>query len=223
MTNEILWIIFAIVNFSMVTFIYRTFGKQGLFVWIGMSTVIANIQVTKTIEMFGLTATLGNIIYGTAFLATDILNEKYGKEDAKRAVWLGFFTLISMTVMMKIALLFTPAPDDFAHDALATLFDVMPRVALGSLLAYLVSQYFDVWIYAKLKEKFPQDKWLWVRNNGSTMISQLLDSLVFCLVAFYGEFPANVWLEVFMTTYIIKFLVAALDTPFLYVAKKFHQ
>ncbi|KGP71110.1 queuosine precursor transporter [Pontibacillus yanchengensis] len=223
MINEVLWIVFALVNFTMVTIIYRIFGKQGLFVWIGMSTVVANIQVAKTIEMFGLTATLGNIIYGTAFLATDILNEKYGKKDAKQAVWLGFFTLISMTIMMQIALQFTPGPDDFAHEALTTLFSFLPRVAIGSLLAYLVSQYFDVWIYAKLKAVFPADKWLWVRNNGSTMISQLLDSLVFCLIAFYGKFPPAVWFEVFMTTYFIKFIVAALDTPFLYIAKKFHR
>ncbi|MFC0523226.1 queuosine precursor transporter [Pontibacillus salicampi] len=221
MINEVLWIVFALINFTMVTIIYRIFGKQGLFVWIGMSTVVANIQVVKTIEMFGLTATLGNIIYGTAFLATDILNEKYGKQEAKRAVWLGFATLISMTVMMQISLYFTPAPNDVAQGAMKTLFEFLPRVAGGSLLAYIVSQYVDVLIYAKLKALLPDNKWLWLRNNGSTMISQLLDSFVFCFVAFFGEFPANVWFEIFITTYFIKFIVAALDTPFLYLAKQF--
>lgn len=207
----------------MLTLIYKGFGRQGLFVWIGMATVVANIQVTKTIEMFGLTATLGNIIYGTVFLATDILNEKYGKQEAKKAVWLGFFTLISMTVMMQIAVKwFTPVGSE-VQTALETIFGLLPRVAAGSLLAYIVSQYVDVFIYSKLKSRFAGDRFLWVRNNGSTMISQLLDSFVFTLVAFLGEVPTNVWFEIFLTTYVIKFIVAALDTPFLYLAKRFNK
>ncbi|WP_010530781.1 queuosine precursor transporter [Lentibacillus jeotgali] len=219
MPNEIIWIIFALINFSLLLIFYRLFGKMGLFVWVGMATVVANIQVLKTVELFGLTATLGNILYGTAFLATDIMNEKYGRQDAKKAVWLGFSTLITMIIMMQIALQFQPGPDDFAHGALATLFEVIPRVALGSLVAYIVSQYFDVWIYNKIRSLFPSDKFLWIRNNGSTAISQLLDSVVFCSIAFLGEYPFSVWLEVLMTTYFIKFIVALVDTPFMYIAK----
>ncbi|MBW9235682.1 queuosine precursor transporter, partial [Leptospira santarosai] len=71
-------------------------------------------QVTKLIEIFGLTATLGNAIYGSIFLVTDILNEKYGKKEAKKAVWLGFISLLMMTVIMQMVLLFEPAADDFA-------------------------------------------------------------------------------------------------------------
>ncbi|SET31825.1 hypothetical protein SAMN05421676_10421 [Salinibacillus kushneri] len=219
MINEWLWLGFAIINFAMILTIYKLFGKPGLFVWIGMSTVVANIQVLKTIELFGITATLGNIIYGTAFLATDILNEKYGKSDAKKAVWLGFFTLITMTIMMQIALQFVPAESDTVQGALQTLFDLVPQVALGSLAAYMVSQYFDVWIFSKIKNKFPADKYFWLRNNGSTMVSQLLDSLVFCGIAFYGM-PWSVWIEIFISTYFIKFIVSFLDTPFFYLAKK---
>ncbi|SDL68162.1 queuosine precursor transporter [Sediminibacillus halophilus] len=223
MQNEILWILFALINFVMLLVVYRIFGKPGLFVWIGMSTVVANIQVVKTIELFGLTATLGNIIYGTAFLATDILNEKYGKQEAKKAVWLGFSTLIAMTLMMQVALLFKPGVDDIAQEAMETLFGLAPKIAAGSLAAYIISQYFDVWIYAQLKRIFPDSKYLWLRNNGSTMVSQLLDSAVFCGIAFFGEYPPGVWMEIFFTTYIIKFLVAAIDTPFLYWAKRMHN
>ncbi|UOQ93528.1 queuosine precursor transporter [Halobacillus shinanisalinarum] len=220
MSNESLWILFALVNFSLLLGIYRLFGKPGLFVWIGMSTVIANIQVVKTIELFGLTATLGNIIYGTVFLATDILNEKYGKHVAKKAVWMGFSTLIIMTIMMQAAIHFTPGQSDIAQPALETLFGIAPQIALGSLTAFICSQYVDVWLYSKIKRIFPSDRSLWVRNNGSTMISQLLDSAIFCGIAFYGLYPLDVWFEIFLTTYLIKFIVAVLDTPFLYAAKK---
>ncbi|SDO91922.1 queuosine precursor transporter [Halobacillus sp. SY10] len=220
MSNEVLWILFALINFALLIGVYRLFGKPGLFVWIGMSTVLANIQVVKTVEMFGLNATLGNIVYGTAFLATDILNEKYGKKEARKAVWMGFSTLIIMTIIMQFAILFNPGENDIAQPALQALFGLVPRIALGSMLAYIVSQYFDVWLYAKLKKLFPSDRALWIRNNGSTMISQLLDTSIFCFIAFFGLYPFEVWLEIFITTYIIKFIVAALDTPFFYMAKK---
>ncbi|KAF0826039.1 queuosine precursor transporter [Cytobacillus firmus] len=221
MFNEWFGLLFAIINFILVLAMYRLFGKTGLFVWIGFSTVMANLQVVKTIEMFGLTATLGNAMYGTAFLVTDILNEKYGKEEAKKAVWLGFFTLLSMTLIMQMVLMFKPHETDFAQESLSTLFSVLPRIAAGSLAAYLVSQFTDVYIFTYLKKKFPKDGQFWIRNNGSTMISQLLDTLVFTSIAFLGVFPLEEWIQIFITTYLLKFIVAVLDTPFGYIAKRF--
>lgn len=223
MSNEWLWMIFAFINFGLLLTMYRLFGKSGLFVWIGMSTVVANIQVVKTVELFGLNATLGNILYGTAFLATDILNEKYGKKEARKAVWMGFSTLILLTMIMQFALLFTPGENDIAQPALETLFGIVPSIAIGSLTAYIISQYFDVWLYARLKKVFTSDRTLWIRNNGSTMVSQLVDTAIFCSIAFYGLYPIDVWFEIFLTTYLIKFVVAALDTPFLYLAKRWNK
>ncbi|WP_194841983.1 queuosine precursor transporter [Gracilibacillus salitolerans] len=220
MSNELLWIIFAIINFALLLFMYRVFGKAGLFVWIGMSTVIANIQVLKTVEMLGLVATLGNITYGTVFLATDILNENHGKKEAKKAVWMGFSSLLIMTIVMQFVLRFTPHADDFAQGSLETIFELIPNISIGSMLAYVVSQYIDVWIYGKIKQLLPSNKYLWIRNNGSTMISQFIDTLIFCSIAFYDVHQFDVWLNILFTTYIIKFVVSALDTPFLYIAKK---
>lgn len=221
MFNEWFGLIFVIVNFVFLLAFYRLFGKTGLFVWIGFSTVLANLQVVKTIEIFGLTATLGNAMYGSAFLVTDILNEKYGKEEAKKAVWLGFFTLLSMTVLMQMVLLFKPHEIDFAQEHLSALFGILPRIALGSLCAYLVSQFADVYIFSYLKKKFPSDRQFWIRNNGSTMISQLLDTIVFTSIAFLGVYPFEEWIQIFITTYLLKFIIAGLDTPFGYIAKRF--
>jgi queuosine precursor transporter len=223
MSNELLWILFAILNFSILLVMYRMFGKAGLFVWIGMSTVIANIQVLKTVEMFGLTATLGNIMYGTVFLATDILNENHGKKDAKKAVWMGFSTLLIMTILMQVVLTFVPHESDTMQDSLEAIFSVIPNIAIGSMAAFLVSQYIDVYLYSKIKEKLPAHKYLWIRNNGSTMISQLVDTFIFCSIAFYNLYSFSVWLEIFITTYVIKFVVSAIDTPFLYISKKINK
>ncbi|MFD2680610.1 queuosine precursor transporter [Bacillus seohaeanensis] len=221
MFNEWFGLLFVLINFILVLIMYRLFGRNGLFAWIGISTILANLQVIKTIEIFGLTATLGNAMYGTAFLVTDILNEKYGKKDAQKAVWLGFFSLLIMTIIMQLALLFQPHPDDIAQESLATIFGFIPRIALGSLAAYLVSQFTDVYIFTYLKKKFPKDSQFWIRNNGSTMISQLLDTLVFTSIAFIGQFPFSIWIEIFLTTYILKWIVSLLDTPFGYIAKRF--
>ncbi|MFP7477408.1 queuosine precursor transporter [Terribacillus saccharophilus] len=223
MNNDLLWIVFSIINFVLLLIMYRLFGRLGLFVWVGMATVLANIQVTKTIELFGLTATMGNIIYGTIFLASDILNENYGKKIARKAVGLGFATLIIMTIIMQVVLVFDPAPSDIAQTSLSTIFGFLPRVALGSLIAFGISQYVDVWLYALIKRILPDDKFLWVRNNGSTMLSQLLDTLVFCTIAFAGIYEGSVWFEIFISTYLLKFVVSIISTPFLYGAKRMYK
>ncbi|SNZ10281.1 hypothetical protein SAMN05421503_1657 [Terribacillus aidingensis] len=220
MNNEILWILFAVINFILLLIMYRLFGRLGLFVWVGMATVVANIQVTKTIELFGLTATMGNIMFGTIFLASDILNENYGKKAARKVVGLGFASLISMTLIMQGVLLFDPAESDFAQGSLSTIFGFIPRITLGSLLAFGISQYIDVWLYALVKRLLPDDKYLWVRNNGSTMFSQLIDTLVFCTIAFAGTYEWSVWIEIFISTYVLKFIVSIISTPFLYGAKR---
>lgn len=217
MENELLWVVLVLLNFGLILLSYKLFGKRGLFVWVGFSIVVANIQVLKTIEIFGFVATLGNIIYGTTYLATDILSEKYGKDEAKEAVWIGFFTMISSTLIMWLCLKFIPHSSDFAQQSLETIFSVMPRIALGSLTAYLISNLHDVWAYHFWKNKFDT---VWIQNNLSTMTSQLIDSIIFCVIAFWGQYPIGVFMQILFTTYIIKWVVAALDTPFVYIAKK---
>lgn len=220
MTNECLWLIMLAVNFGLIIGVYRFFGRVGLYAWIPISVVVANVQVLKTVELFGVVCTLGNILYAGSFLATDILNENYGTEDARKGVFIGFFSMISMTVLMQIAIWFSPHSSDFAHEALSTVFGIMPRLAGASLAAYLLSQSHDVWAYNFWRNRFPETRWIWLRNNASTMVSQLIDSVVFTIAAFWGVFPSAVLWEIFWTTYLFKWIVAAFDTPFLYLANR---
>ena len=220
MSNEVLWFVFAIVNFVLMLGMYKLFGKTGLFVWVGVATLIANIQVTKNITLFGISATLGNIMYGTIFLATDALNEIFGKKAAKKAVYFGFYILLATLVIMQLALRFIPNDFDIAHGALSTIFGFFPRIVIGSLTAFLISQLLDVHLYQKIRARHPGDKFLWLRNNGSTMISQLIDTLIFVPIAFLFTYDFQVVVEIFISTYVIKLLVAFLDTPFLYLMKK---
>lgn len=223
MPNEVLWFILMIVNFVGILLFYRFFGKTGLYIWTAIAAIVANIQVVKTVELFGFVATLGNIVYGTTFLVTDILSENHGKKEARKAVVVGFISLITMTILMQLALMFKPDASDFSQEALTTIFSFMPRIVIASLTAYWLSQLHDIWAYHMWKNKFPQKKFLWMRNNFSTMISQLIDSIVFCFIAFWGVFELDIFWSILWTTYIFKWIVAAADTPFLYIAKSMHD
>lgn len=219
--NNLFWFVFAIVNFTLIITIYKLFGRLGLFTWIAIGTFVANIQVIKMVDLFGFKpATLGNIMYGTIFLATDCLTEKYGKKDAQKSVYLSFFILIAMTIVMQLALQFKPSPHDFMQEHLEAIFDFVPRVVLGSLAAYITSQLLDIFLFTKIKEKLPSTKHLWVRNNVSTIISQLVDTAIFVTIAFIGTVEASALLQIFLSTFVIKVIVALLDTPFIYLMKK---
>jgi len=217
MTNELLWIGFMVLNFALILVGYKLFGQKGLYAWIVLSAILANVQVLKTVELFGQVATLGNIMYGTSFLATDILSEKYGKTEARKGVYLGMFTIVCTAVLMTFSLKFIPHESDWVQDSLMNVFGIIPRIAFASLLAYFISQMHDTWAYSYWKTKSDH---LWVRNNLSTLVSQLIDTMVFTFIAFWGIYETPVFVSILITTYVFKFIVAAADTPFIYLAKK---
>ncbi len=217
--NELLWLLMLGCNFFGISLAYRFWGKAGLYSWIALAAIVANIQVLKTVSLFGLTATLGNIVYATSFLATDILSENYGSRAAKQGVFLGFFILVASTLIMQVALLFRPDATDTVQEALKTIFSVLPRITAASLCAYLLSQWHDVWAYDFWRRKFPLKKHIWIRNNFSTFVSQAIDSAVFVTLAFAGVFPPGILLEIFVSTYVLKWFVALGDTPFVYLAR----
>ncbi len=219
MSNEMIWFLFAIVNFALIVTSYKLFGRIGLIAWIAMGTIVANIQVVKFVELFGLTATLGNIMFGTLFLATDTLNEKYGVKTARRSVYIGFFSLIAFLVLTQMMLWFAPVEADM-QEAMERVFGLLGRVVAGSMIAYLVSQLIDVHLFDRIKRWLSADKWLFIRNLGSTAVSQLIDSIVFVSIAFLGVVSSGVFWEIVLTTYVIKLIVAALDTPFIYAMKR---
>ena len=225
MPNEIWWFLFLVIDFGLSLLVIYLFGKKSLYVIIATNIIICNIQVIKTVEIFGFVATLGNILYGSIFLATDLLSEVYGKKEARRGIWLGFYALIFMTIAMQLSLQFEPHSSDFSHDGMKTIFGFIPRITFASLLAYLISQNHDIWAFHFWKKK-TSGNYLWLRNNASTWISQAIDRVVFVFVAFYGVFEISILLSILFTTYFIKILVALFDTPIIYlgrwVLQKYH-
>lgn len=218
--NELLFLCMTVVGLGFTLLSFYLGGRSWLKAMIGINIVLANIFVLKQFSLLGIASTGGNVVYGSIFLATDLLSEHWGKEEAREGIWLGFYFALFFLVTSQLILLFEPSPWDTIHPSLETLFSFAPRVVFSSLLAYLLSQNFDVWSYNRIREILPAKKWLWLRNNGSTLSSQLLDSILFTLLAFTGVFPLSILLEIIITTYLLKLLVGLLDTPFIYLSYK---
>lgn len=215
--NLTLGLISIILVFSSIIVIEKLFKKEGLYVYLCLATVLANIIVVKTVNVLGLVTSLGNILFAANFLITDILIEKYSKEDAKKAVNLGLISTIIFIIVTQISILYIPDTTDIAHDAMKQLFDLNLRTSIASLIMYYISNNLDIHIFTKLKEK--NENKLWLRNNVSTIISNCLENYFFATLAFIGIFDFKTILSIATTGTIIEIIIALLDTPFLYLAK----
>lgn len=225
MTNEILLIISLFFSYSLVIVFYKLSGKTGLFTWISICTILANIEVTILIRAFNLEQTLGNTLFASSFLATDILSEKFGKEESKKGVLIGTATSIVFIIFSFIWIHYIPSENDLVHSSIKSIFSSTPRILIASLIAYVISEYLDVNLYHffwKLTEKKSgnSNKYLWFRNNAATLISQAVNIVLFNFGAFLGIYDFNTLFSITISCYIIYIFTSLLDTPFIYLAKK---
>lgn len=216
--NIMLGVINIIVTFGIVVLIEKLFKKEGLYVWLSIATIVANIVVVKTVDLFGFTSSLGNVLFASTFLATDIMSEKYGKEDAKKGVYLSVFSCITFVIITQLTLLFIPSSEDIANESMKVLFGVSIRTFSASMIMFLASNMLDIHLYNKLKEKYPNK--LWFRNNVATIISNCTENFFFVALAFIGIYDISVILSIAITKTIIEIIIALCDTPFLYISKK---
>ena len=221
MSNELIFIITVIIYLGSVLLLYKLFGKNGLFAFAIFGTILGNIAVCKCVDLFGLSTTAGNVLYASTFLVTDILSEKYGKKDAQKAVKYSFSIMLLWLLGTQLILQFTPNANDYINDSLKVVFGLVPRITIASLIGFICSQNIDVFLYHFIWKKTGDNKSkLWLRNNGSTLISQAIDTVIFTFLAFWGTYPTNVFFSILITTYLFKALVAVIDTPFIYIARK---
>ena len=225
MINELLLIGSVVFIFAMALIAYKFFGKTGLFCMSAVATILANIEVLILINAFGMEQTLGNVLFAVTFLITDILSECEGKKEANKAVWIGMFASLFFLLLSQGWLLYAPAEGDWAMPAIAQIFSNTPRMMIASFSVYAISQMFDVWLYHKWwefteKKSGSKRKFLWLRNNGSTLISQILNTLLFTLFAFYGTYDAKTLLSIFLSSYVIFICTSLLDTPAVYIARR---
>lgn len=222
--NEILIILSLIFTYGTTLLAYRFLGRSGLFGVSVAATILANIEVIILIVAFGLEQTLGNILFASTFLITDILSECEGKKYANRAVFMGLGASAFFLAISQSWRFYEPAADDILHPLISQVFSITPRIVIASFIAFAISQFFDVWIYHKWW-KFTENRsgsrrrFLWLRNNGSTLISQFINTLLFTIIAFYGIYDFPTLLSIFTSSYIIFVIASLLDTPIVYWAR----
>ena len=228
MTNELLLIGTLIVLYGAVLLWFYLFGTGGLMAFTVFATIAANIEVMILVDAYGMEMTLGNILFATTFLVTDILSEVAGKQAAQRAVWAGIAANVLFIVVSQSWLLYIPSANDWVSPSIAAVFSNTPRMMLSSLAVYAVAQVFDVWLYHKwwaLTEKKTGDHraYLWLRNNGSTLVSQLVNTVLFTTFAFWGTYNVPTLISVALSSYVIFIFTSLLDTPVVYAARRLYE
>lgn len=219
MSSELIFlsVMFADLFFVLVCFVL---GREYLYAAVIANIIFANLVAGKLITVFGFTQTASNAFYASIFLATDLLSEHHGRKDASRAIWLGLVGMVPIIFFGPMVASFISADTTgtLFSDSLGVVLEFAPRIAVASLITYVISQNVDIWLYGALKSRLPGTRFLWLRNNGSTLTSQFIDQVLFITLAFAGTLPWEVMLQIFLAGYMVKVIVAFCDTPFVYAA-----
>ena len=184
------------------------------------SLLIANVVSSKIVSFWGLTVPAAIVAYPLTFLLTDVIGEIWGKEEANKTVKLGFICQMISLALIGGAILLPVAPFADNQAQFTAILGSSFRVVFASMVGYLVSQSWDVWIFHKVRDAYIKKhgstkggRWIW--NNASTMTSQIIDTAIFITIAFIGVVP-NIWTMI-LSQYLVKFVYALLDTPFFYL------
>ena len=177
------------------------------------SLVLAAVMASKIIVVGPIVVPAGVLAYCLTFLITVVISEVWGKERAQTVVMGGFITLVLVFVLTGISIFWPAAPFWPHQQAYKTILGSSARIMVASLAAYFFSQYHDVWAF-HFWRRLTSERFLWLRNNASTIVSQLLDSVVFITIAFYGTMPLA---PLILGQWVVKVGIALLDTPFVYL------
>lgn len=216
--NELLFILAGVIGFFGVALVAKLFGKYGLIAWVAISAILANIAVAKQVTMFGVDCTLGNIMFSSTYLATDILSEVYGKKEARKAVFMGGIAAVVFVGFGVLVNTFRANQWDFANDSLQMILSFSIRTTTMSIICFFIANYADVWLFEKFRQKSTKN--LWLRNNVCTILTNCIENFLLCFGAFYGMYDAQYCLMIAVTTCLIEIIAALLDTPFCYLGRK---
>jgi len=208
----------------------RFFGASGLMVYSALAVVVGNIQVLKAtpLPVFPHPVALGTVVFSTLFLCSDILTENYGRKMAQKSVWLGFGAMVFVTVLMLITLSYPTAGEHErfyeAHAAMTILFTPAPAILVASLIAYLIAQMNDIWIFATIS-RLTSGKLLWLRTLVSTLVGAFIDNFVFSTLAWIVFSPSpldfkTTFFTYVLGTYMIRVIIAIAGIPFIYISRR---
>ncbi|MFB6246141.1 MAG: queuosine precursor transporter [Candidatus Pacearchaeota archaeon] len=213
------WIVGMLIIATVSAVLAKKFGPEILVGMFAGAVVITAVIANKIVVFGPFTLSASIIVFSITFFFTDILSEFWGKKKAQKAVWAGFLADVLLLFALWVAIQWEPASFWQNQEAFAKTLGQAPRIVAASLGGYVVAQNYDVWAYHFLKRK-TNGKHLWIRNLASTGSSQIIDSVIFATVAFLGKAPV---LPVILSTIVVKYIIAALDTPFIYAVRWYYE
>ena len=217
--NNILLVVSIIGVFSIMLIVKKFLSKEGLIGYMGIASILANLMLLKSVDILGISATLGNVLFASNFLATDILTENYGYKEAKKGVRFAIFSVLFFMIVTQVALLYVPNGNDFVQESFKLLFGFVPRISIASVSMFALSNFVDIRLYEWLRIK-SNGKKMWLRNNLCTIITNGGENFLFYLIAFAGTMSISTTLMMALSATIIEIIIAISDTPFLYLSKK---
>lgn len=182
--------------------------------------ILSNITSTKILSLGWFSFDGGTILFPLAYIFGDVLTEVYGYARARRVIWIGFAMNLLMVLIFWLVGKLPPAMDWGLQESYNNILGVVPRIVLGSLCAYLVGEFINSFVLAKIKIK-TKGKFFWLRALGSTVLGQFFDTSIFLLIAFAGILPWNLILILWISNYIFKILVEIILLPLTYKVVRF--
>lgn len=207
--NELIFII-HLVSIGLATIVMLRFGLTGLISFLCAQAILANLFVIKQISLLGLNATAADIYIVGSVLTLNLIQEYYGKQEARKAIWVSFALLIFYTIVSQIHLLYLPSVSDFSHSSYYLLLSFMPRITIASMVTYLLVQYFDTFFYGLLRA-VTKGAYLAGRNMASICVSQLLDTVLFSVLGLYGIVDNIV--QIMLVSFTIKMIAMFVLVP----------
>lgn len=202
---------------------FTTEKKTNILLGLFIGAIVAANLIGLKIANFGIfEASVGILVFPITFLVTDIIEEVHGKEKTKEFILIGFITLVFVLLIMTLAVLLPFAERSMVKEEYTKIFGTTIRIFVASLTAFGFSQMHDVWAFNFWKKK-TKGKFLWLRNNMSTIASQFIDTTLFMFIAFYAISPKFTVAYVFsliIPYWLVKVLFALGDTPFCYLGVK---
>ena len=216
--NELLFFLSIAAAFTSVVFVARLFGKAGLYAWIGIAVVLANLLIPKVVVLFGFEVNLGSVMFSSLFLATDILSERFGLKESRKAVYVALIADLLFIAVTQVGVLFAPSEMDIVQPAMKELFTIELRVTSASVLMMFLANLADVYLFEAMRRR--SEKNLWLRNNICTILCNCTENFLFVLLAFLGIFTFGECMALAAVGCVIEIIISLCDTPFVYWGRK---
>jgi len=177
--------------------------------------LISNVASTKIVYLQWFTFDGGTILFPLAYIFGDIFTEVYGYARSRVAIWTGFAAAALMSLILSVVGALPPAAGWEHQQAYDTILGQTPRIVLASLIAFFAGEFSNSYVLARMKI-LTKGRWLWTRTIGSTVVGELVDTILFCVIAFLGNLPLALLWSIILSNYVFKVGVEVIFTPLTY-------